>query len=215
MSDSIGRGVWNVGDRIRFTCASLPANEPVRAVWGTDYYTIDSHHCWAALHAGVITRAGGSFIVIITGPRPGFTGSLRNDVQSYDFAQPGNYSIMFTREDATQSATLYDAGSRPPLRPAPGGPPISVDMRFVGTWVCSCNISIVVNADRTGSWVDRRGGPPGSMYATATLVGTWTSSGDGMTLSLPVAKYGNRGGSIAFSLVDGKLRDPWGDIYTR
>jgi hypothetical protein len=52
-------------------------------VWGTDVYTDDSSICGAAVHAGVISLAGGGTVVIEI--RPGeasYTGSVRNRISS-------------------------------------------------------------------------------------------------------------------------------------
>ena len=66
------------------------------AVWGTDFYTLDSALATAAVHAGVL-RPGmtGNVTVRLHGPRNGFTGSMRNGVASHPFAQfPGAYEIV-------------------------------------------------------------------------------------------------------------------------
>ena len=91
----------------------------------------------------------------------------------------------------------------------------TVDQRFVGAWVCPCKIGVELNADGTGAWVDNRGGPPGSMYASGRFDGTWTSSGDTATLTIPVAKHGNRGGVIYLRLDGAQLKDQFGDTYSR
>jgi len=90
----------------------------------------------------------------------------------------------------------------------------TADTRFVGSWVCQCKITILLKADRTGAWVDSRGGPAGSMSASGTFPGTWTPSGDGVLLTIP-PEFGNRSGTVHFQLSDGKLRDRWGGVYAR
>jgi hypothetical protein len=91
----------------------------------------------------------------------------------------------------------------------------SADAKWVGTWSCSCKIAIQFNADHSGSWIDSRGGPPGSMYESGTFTGTWSGDANSVTLTTSVAKYGRRGGVVTFTLRDGTLHDPWGDVYAR
>jgi TIR domain/LCCL domain len=69
-----------------FTCSCSAQATTESSVWGTDVYTDDSGLCRAALHAGVITPAGGSVTVIRGGGRPLYVGSERNGVSSNDFS---------------------------------------------------------------------------------------------------------------------------------
>ena len=61
-------------------------------LWGTDAYTGDSKVCKAAVHAGLITDAGGNVVVTIDPGRPAYRGSVRNGIRSNDY---GNYSKSF------------------------------------------------------------------------------------------------------------------------
>jgi hypothetical protein len=61
-------------------------------LWGTDAYTGDSKVCKAAVHAGIITDAGGNVVVTIDPGRPAYRGSVRNGIRSNDY---GNYSKSF------------------------------------------------------------------------------------------------------------------------
>jgi hypothetical protein len=56
-------------------------------VWGTDFYTDDSSICAAALHAGVISTAGGTVTAVAAPGRISYQGSVRNGVESHDFAE--------------------------------------------------------------------------------------------------------------------------------
>jgi ABC-type amino acid transport substrate-binding protein len=70
-----------IGARYLFTC---PPGGFEGFVWGTDVYTTGSSVCSAAVHAGLITFAGGSVVIEI---RPGlsfYAGSERNGVSSRD-----------------------------------------------------------------------------------------------------------------------------------
>jgi len=56
-------------------------------LWGSDAYTGDSRVCRAAIHAGLITDAGGTFVVTLDPGRPAYRGSIRNNVHSSDYGQ--------------------------------------------------------------------------------------------------------------------------------
>lgn len=73
-----------------FTCLCSAARAMHEGpVWGTDIYTDDSGLCRAAVHAGVITAAGGLVTVERTAGRQLYTGSSRNGIRSSDY---GAYS---------------------------------------------------------------------------------------------------------------------------
>jgi len=72
---------------------SCPAGcENGGGLWGTDVYTADSGICRAAIHAGLISPAGGVVTVILEPGRPAYRGSTRNGVTSSDY---GNYGASF------------------------------------------------------------------------------------------------------------------------
>ena len=212
--EELGAGRLQLGDRIRYSCGPMPSNRPDAArVWGNGYYTTSSFVCDAAVHAGVIPPTGGSFIVTIAGEQSSFAGGLRNGVQSYPYEAAQPNSLTFSPDGGAVQVDR-DMGAGPP-RSAGTVALNPVEARFVGSWVCACKITIVLNADRTGSFVDRRGGPPGSLYESGTFTGTWSAATASVTLDIPVARWGRRGGVIQLSLIDGKLHDPWGDVYAR
>lgn len=67
------------------------------SVWGTDTYTSDSRLATVAVHAGVV-RAGERGlvrVVLLDGAGRVFTGSERNEVQSFDYA---NYPVAYRIE---------------------------------------------------------------------------------------------------------------------
>jgi hypothetical protein len=61
-------------------------------LWGTDAYTADSGICRAAIHAGLITDAGGNVVVTLDPGRPAYRGSVRNGTRSSDY---GSYAKSF------------------------------------------------------------------------------------------------------------------------
>lgn len=59
------------------------------SVWGTGTYTDDSSICKAALHAGVIPKAGGNVRVQIKPGLASYSGSTANGVTTQKFARWG------------------------------------------------------------------------------------------------------------------------------
>ena len=80
-------------------------------VWGTDVYTDDSELCHAALHAGVITQAGGVVRVTRAPGRSSYAPSTRNGVSSSQYPAWGG-SIVF---DAPENVAKLLGGA--PLCP--------------------------------------------------------------------------------------------------
>jgi len=72
---------------------SCPANcAAAGGLWGTDVYTGDSGICRAAIHAGLLSNAGGFVVVGLEPGRPAYRGSVRNQITSSDY---GNYGSSF------------------------------------------------------------------------------------------------------------------------
>jgi hypothetical protein len=83
------------GTQLVFSCPALPADlVPLPPIWGTDIYTDDSAICVAALHAGVITSAGGTVTIEILPGQESYKGTTSNGVtsQRYD-SWFGSYRI--------------------------------------------------------------------------------------------------------------------------
>lgn len=77
---------------------------------------------------------------------------------------------------------------------------------FVGKWGSTIGVTIVVNADHTGSWVDSRQGQPG------TWIGKWEANET--RLYLTPDNSSRYGGMVTFTLrADGKMTDPWSNAY--
>jgi len=69
------------------------------AVWGMDVYTGDSSICRSAVHAGVISRSGGTVTVIPEAGRKAYAGVTRNGISSSNFGQYSS-SFRFAMPDA-------------------------------------------------------------------------------------------------------------------
>ncbi len=82
-----------IGARYYFTC---PVNDyPGHSLYGTDIYTDDSSLCAAAVHAGVITLAGGNISIEILESRDSYNGSTKNGLTSSGFGYwPGSFRIV-------------------------------------------------------------------------------------------------------------------------
>jgi len=97
-------------------------------VWGTDVYTDDSSVCTAAVHAGLISLAGGGTVTIEIRPDAGaYNGSTRNRITSNNYgAWNGAYVIV--------GAVPTDPGVSAAAAPA-GSDPWSLSANVNRTWV--------------------------------------------------------------------------------
>jgi hypothetical protein len=84
-------------------CTCTSAALQTGSVWGSGLYTDDSALCRAALHAGVVGRAGGAITVLREPGRDYYAGSQRNGVASNDFG-PYSHSIRFAGSASAQDA---------------------------------------------------------------------------------------------------------------
>lgn len=77
------------------TC-SCAAGAGAGSVWGSGPYTADSDICTAAMHAGVITQAGGTVRLLVVPGLGSYAGSAANGMQSRDW-NAFESSIIFNR----------------------------------------------------------------------------------------------------------------------
>lgn len=89
------------GTGAAITCTCPEAGTAHQAVWGSGPYTADSSICAAALHAGAVSRRGGTVALRILPGQPRYPGSTRNGVQSTNY---GAYEASF-QFDGVQVAT--------------------------------------------------------------------------------------------------------------
>ena len=83
-----------VGQRFTFRCGAAPVDRKARLVYGTDHYDFASRICYAALHAGRITKEGGVFTVQIDRGVPRLVGSIRNGLET-NSKRGGDRSLSF------------------------------------------------------------------------------------------------------------------------
>lgn len=95
----------DVGMTLNGTCPSNCITEG-SSVWGSDVYTDDSSICTAAIHAGVITDAGGAVSLTIAPGQDAYAGSERNGVSTSEW---GSWSRSFTFGGAATPSTSGDA----------------------------------------------------------------------------------------------------------
>jgi hypothetical protein len=82
------------GMSFTYRCPAKEGN--YRTVWGTDIYTDDSSICSAAVHAGMLTDAGGVVAIQMMGRQQRFVGSPRNGVTTSNYGSwPGSYRFVY------------------------------------------------------------------------------------------------------------------------
>jgi LCCL domain len=96
------------GQRFAFDCPSAPDNLAGRAVYGTEVYPLHSLVCLTAVHAGQITKSGGSVLIQMDPALEGsFVGSIRNGIESKNNPKTAR-SITFHGRDGQQKAAKVD-----------------------------------------------------------------------------------------------------------
>jgi outer membrane protein OmpA-like peptidoglycan-associated protein len=82
----------SAGSGEQITCICPATGTAASAVWGSGPYTADSAVCTAALHAGAITRRGGTVTLRMLPGQSRYPGSTRNGIASIGF---GTYDASF------------------------------------------------------------------------------------------------------------------------
>ena len=84
------------GETGRFAYVCPPnLDGPVGSVWGSDTYTDDSSTCWAAVHAGAISRGGGRVVIEMREGQSRYRGTDWNGVVSRDWgAWEGGFVVL-------------------------------------------------------------------------------------------------------------------------
>jgi outer membrane protein OmpA-like peptidoglycan-associated protein len=85
------------------TCLCPETGVAGAAVWGSGPYTADSAICTAALHAGAVTRRGGTVTLRMGPGEPRYVGRTRNGIQSMSF---GDYGASFQFEGVQAASGL-------------------------------------------------------------------------------------------------------------
>ncbi len=112
----------DIGKQFTFDCPA--GGTPADHLWGTDIYTTDSRICVAAVHAGIITFAGGGTVTIEIHPDVGtYTGSARNGVTSQSWGPYSGGSYTFAGGTAGKAAPAQPPPPAEPVKPVQPPPP--------------------------------------------------------------------------------------------
>lgn len=96
------------GDPGTFVVATCPSGCNSGAVWGTGVYSDDSHICVAAVHAGVLTTAGGTLVVSIQPGQPEYPASTSNGITSLHWTSWGRSFSVAQYVDASSGSATVD-----------------------------------------------------------------------------------------------------------
>ena len=100
----------NNGKRYTFRCPAAPSRLPV--IYGAGTYTSDSSVCSAAVHSGVITRAGGTVPVAVGPGQDSYRASMQNGITSYVYGGYERGSLVIIGSGGAGTTAL---------KPPPGG----------------------------------------------------------------------------------------------
>lgn len=110
------------GQRFAFDCPTAPAKLAGRVVYGTDTYPLHSLVCLTAVHAGQITKAGGSALIQMDPAQDGsYVGSIRNGVESRNGPKTVR-TITFPGSSARQNAATANSSNASEIGSAPPDP---------------------------------------------------------------------------------------------
>lgn len=160
------------GERFRFECSGEPASG---TVWGTDLYTDDTSVCNAAIHAGLITRSGGTVTIEIRPGEDGYVGSQRAGVASSDYGGwPG--SFVFVGTDGKPIEPRRAAGRVASWSTTPAGLGNAIGQRFSYTCPPDGTFSTVWGTDIYTA--------DSSVCTVAVHAGLFTSTGGTVTIEM-------------------------------
>jgi hypothetical protein len=137
------------GATVTATCPS-GCNMTVGSLWGTTVYSDDSTICPAAIHAGVLSTAGGEISITIEEGRASYPASTQNGVTS---AAWGQWNRSFSVRSGIPGAPPVEMGisCASTAQTLPGGPgtghsltcpPGCTTQTIWGTWVYSDDSAI-------------------------------------------------------------------------
>lgn len=104
--------IENIGKTYDFYCQ--PATEDLihTSIWGTNFYTLDSGICSTAVHAGMISEAGGAIQIELIKGQEFYTGSKQNKVKSEDHVST-DLSYTFKGETLVNQQTQVQTSTQP------------------------------------------------------------------------------------------------------
>ena len=172
----------DVGTRYTYTC---PPNGTIGPVWGTDVYTDDSSVCTAAVHAGLITLAGGGTVTIeMRGGEASYRGEDRNGITSWNYGAWGS-SFVFPRpgdppaRPPSQAGPPAGSGQPPSAGGAPGMPTAGAPAEGTQT-------------PTTSAETPAAGGPSGSLGGSSSWLTSLQASWIGLAVAVLLCIWGLR-----------------------
>lgn len=96
--------IENIGKTYNFSCQAAAEDLIHTPVWGTNFYTLNSGICSTAVHAGMISEAGGTIQLELLKGQEFYTGSKQNKVKSEDHAST-DLSYTFKGEAVVNQQT--------------------------------------------------------------------------------------------------------------
>jgi hypothetical protein len=107
----------NIGKTYNFYCQAAAEDLIHTPIWGTNTYTLNSGICSAAVHAGMISEAGGTIKIELLAGQEFYTGSKKNKIKSEDHANT-MLSYTFRGEALVNQATEQTQTSTQQHRPS-------------------------------------------------------------------------------------------------
>ncbi|WP_052388885.1 LCCL domain-containing protein [Belnapia moabensis] len=163
------------------TCICPAAQVGQGSVWGTDTYTADSATCRAALHAGLLTRQGGTVTLEMLPGQGRYPGTTRNGVQSQNY---GSYRASYR----------FQGAPRQQAAATPGAPQL-----------CPDNMSSFADSDEAVTCLC-----PGEATLRGAVWGTDNYTADSATCRAAVhaGMIAQTGGSVSMQMLPGAPRYP-------
>lgn len=153
------------------------------AVWGTDTYTADSNLCSAALHAGQVSRRGGTVSLRMLPGQARYPGTTRNGITSNNF---GAYDSSFR----------FDGPGRQQAQAAPASD---------APTLCPDDMSAYANSDEQLTCIC-----PGEATQRGAVWGSDTYTADSGTCraALHAGAVAITGGTVSLRMLPGQARYP-------
>lgn len=92
-----------LGQRLTVHCPPLERNQSLDGVFGTERYSRETPICLAALHAGKITKEGGTVTIQLAPGEKSYKGSTKNGVTSGDLPAT-EFSFLFVDKSNRKAA---------------------------------------------------------------------------------------------------------------
>lgn len=136
-------------DMRSYSCHCSPGFN-IAPVWGSNPYTVDSLVCAAAVHAGVITLAGGNVLAQAAPGQLTYPPSDRNGISSTIWGE-WDKSFMFEADFSDNGTDNNNDRSDIPVIVSPGMPVCSILPTGTNAFTCYCDIGAALIGSAWGS----------------------------------------------------------------